>query len=116
MDLSFGPLSLEIFTSNWYTVKIDSKSHKQSAAAWNNRVYECLLARRDNFVNIERTGTNKVSQSIPISARETPKYVKLNLNTPFILSRKQRQLSLGVSSALCFVSSMQCQLTSLIKC
>jgi len=58
--------------SNWYTVKIISKSRKQSAAGWNNRVYEFLLARQDNFINIKSTGTNKVSQSISISAQKLP--------------------------------------------
>jgi len=72
LDLCFDPPSLGIFMSNSYTVKIVSKSHKQCAAVWNNRVYEFLSARQDNFINITSTGTNKVSQSISISAQKLP--------------------------------------------
>jgi hypothetical protein len=56
--------------STWYTVKIVSKSREQYAAAWNNRVYEFLMARQDNF--IKSKGTKKVSQSISISAQKLP--------------------------------------------
>jgi hypothetical protein len=113
INLCFDPSSLGIFTSNWYTVKTVSESRKQSAAARNNRVYELLLARQDNFINTESTATNKVSQSISISAQKLPSM--RSSTSPFSSSRKQRQPSLGVSSALCFASSMQCQVTGLIK-
>jgi len=51
-------------------VKIVSKFRNQSAAAWNNRVYEFLLARQVNFINIDSTATNEASQSISISAQK----------------------------------------------